>query len=56
MPLHWREVEKGAKGKKGAEALRFEIPQAIKRVEKEGDLFEPVLKLRQRLPDLPTAD
>jgi bifunctional non-homologous end joining protein LigD len=52
IPLHWREVERAAK-KGDAEELRFEIPAAIKRVEKEGDLFEPVLKLRQRLPDLP---
>ena len=51
MPLHWREVERAAKSGK-AEKLRFEIPAAIKRVEKEGDLFEPVLKLRQRLPDI----
>jgi bifunctional non-homologous end joining protein LigD len=52
MPLHWREVERAARGKKAAEKLRFEIPAAIKRFEKEGDLFEPVLKLRQKLPDL----
>jgi bifunctional non-homologous end joining protein LigD len=53
LPLHWREVENGARGKGGAAALRFEIPDAIKRIEREGDLFEPVLKLRQRLPELP---
>ena len=51
MPLHWREVERAAKQGK-AENLRFEIPGAIKRLEKEGDLFEPVLKLKQRLPAL----
>ncbi len=51
IPLHWREVERAAK-RGDAENLRFEIPAAIKRVEKEGDLFEPVLKLRQRLPKL----
>ena len=51
IPLHWREVERAAKGG-DAEKLRFEIPAAIKRVEKEGDLFEPVLKLKQKLPDL----
>ena len=39
-----------------AERLRFEIPAAIKRVDKEGDLFEPVLKTRQRLPEFPAAD
>jgi bifunctional non-homologous end joining protein LigD len=52
MPLRWSEVERAAK-RGDAEKLRFEIPDAIKRVDKEGDLFEPVLKLRQRLPELP---
>jgi bifunctional non-homologous end joining protein LigD len=52
MPLRWSEVERAAK-RGDAEPLRFEIPEAIKRVEKEGDLFEPVLKLRQKLPELP---
>jgi bifunctional non-homologous end joining protein LigD len=52
MPLHWSEVERAAKNKKSAEKLRFEIPDAIKRIEKEGDLFEPVLKTKQKLPDL----
>ena len=51
IPLHWREVERAAK-RGDAENLRFEIPDAIKRAEKEGDLFEPVLKLRQKLPDV----
>ena len=52
IPLHWREVERAAKNKKSAERLRFEIPAAIKRIEKEGDLFEPVLSTKQKLPDL----
>jgi bifunctional non-homologous end joining protein LigD len=51
LPLHWREVERAAK-RGDADNLRFEIPAAIKRVEKEGDLFEPVLKLKQKLPKL----
>ena len=51
IPLHWGEVERAAKRGK-ADDLRFEIPDAIKRIEKEGDLFEPVLKLRQKLPAL----
>ncbi len=53
MPLHWREVERAVK-RGDAGDLRWEIPEAIGRLEKEGDLFEPVLKLRQRLPELPT--
>jgi bifunctional non-homologous end joining protein LigD len=51
IPLHWREVERAIK-KGDADHLRFEIPAAIKRVDKEGDLFEPVLSTKQRLPDL----
>jgi hypothetical protein len=27
----------------------------LKRVDKQGDLFEPVLKLKQKLPDLSAA-
>jgi bifunctional non-homologous end joining protein LigD len=48
-------VERAAKSGE-AENLRFEIPDAIERVEKEGDLFEPVLKLKQRLPDIGELD
>jgi bifunctional non-homologous end joining protein LigD len=51
IPIHWREVERTAKSG-DTEKLHFEIPAAIKRVEKEGDLFEPVLKLKQKLPDV----
>ncbi|MFL5907227.1 MAG: non-homologous end-joining DNA ligase [Solirubrobacterales bacterium] len=51
IPLHWREVERAAKRGED-DGLRFEIPDAIKRVEREGDLFEPVLKLKQKLPAL----
>jgi bifunctional non-homologous end joining protein LigD len=32
--------------------LVFEAADVLKRVEKMGDLFEPVLKLRQKLPQL----
>jgi bifunctional non-homologous end joining protein LigD len=51
MPLHWKEVERAAK-RGDAGDLRFEIPDAINRLETEGDLFEPVLKLTQKLPAL----
>ncbi len=51
IPLHWREVERTAKNG-NPEKLRFEIPDAIKRVEKQGDLFEPVLSMKQKLPDI----
>ena len=55
IPLHWREVERAAK-RGDAEKLRFEIPDAVKRIEKEGDLFEPVLKLKQKLPALDSLE
>jgi bifunctional non-homologous end joining protein LigD len=55
IPLHWREVERAAK-RGDAENLRFEIPAAIERVEKEGDLFGPVLKMKQKLPRVEELD
>ncbi|MEA2461768.1 MAG: bifunctional non-ous end joining protein LigD [Actinomycetota bacterium] len=48
-PLEWREVEAALKHKK-AERLFFTSDQLLKRVEQKGDLFEPVLKLKQKLP------
>jgi bifunctional non-homologous end joining protein LigD len=47
----WEEVERGLK-KKDADLLVFEAKQVVARVEKLGDLFAPVLELKQRLPDL----
>jgi bifunctional non-homologous end joining protein LigD len=38
--------------KKDASLLVFEAPQVVSRFEKIGDLFAPVLTLKQRLPDL----
>jgi bifunctional non-homologous end joining protein LigD len=51
-PLGWDEVESALRHKK-AERLSFEAGDVIKRIEKHGDLFEPVLKKRQRLPKPP---
>jgi len=48
-PVSWTEVETCLK-KKRAELLRFRSDQTLARVEKEGDLFEPVETLKQRLP------
>jgi bifunctional non-homologous end joining protein LigD len=48
-PVSWNEVEKCLK-KKNAELLRFRSDQVLVRVEKLGDLFEPVEKLKQKLP------
>lgn len=45
MPLTWDEVERGEPGR-----LEFSPDAAVKRIAKRGDLFAPVLKLRQKLP------
>jgi bifunctional non-homologous end joining protein LigD len=50
-PITWDEVEQTLK-KKDAQRLVFEAADVLKRVEKMGDLFEPVLKLKQKLPQL----
>ncbi len=50
-PVSWEEVEITLR-KKDANRLVFEARQTVARVEKMGDLFAPVLKLKQRLPDL----
>lgn len=50
-PVTWDEVERALK-KKDANLLVFEAKQVIERVDKLGDLFAPVLALKQRLPDL----
>jgi bifunctional non-homologous end joining protein LigD len=51
-PVKWEEVEQLLK-KKDATFLVFEAEQVLKRVEKLGDLFAPVLKLKQKLPKFP---
>jgi bifunctional non-homologous end joining protein LigD len=48
-PVTWDEVQRCLK--KDASILVFEAPQVISRFDKLGDLFEPVLKLKQRLPN-----
>jgi bifunctional non-homologous end joining protein LigD len=50
-PLSWDEVERAVK-KEDADSLVFEAKDVLKRIEKHGDLFEPVLKLKQALPQL----
>ena len=50
-PVAWEEVERAFK-KKDASLLVFEAKQVVTRVEKMGDLFAPLLELKQRLPDL----
>jgi bifunctional non-homologous end joining protein LigD len=50
-PVTWEEVERTRK-KKDPGLLVFEAKQVISRFEKLGDVFEPLLELRQKLPDL----
>ena len=50
-PVTWEEVEAAFK-KKDLARLTFDAPQVLQRVEKMGDLFEPVLTLKQKLPAL----
>src|ERR1700733_4958684 len=50
-PVRWEEVEQALK-KKDADLLVFEAKDVLARVEKVGDLFEPVQKLKQKLPQL----
>jgi bifunctional non-homologous end joining protein LigD len=49
-PVNWQEVESTAK-EDGA-PLEFTSDAALQRVEKQGDLFAPLLTLKQRLPSL----
>jgi bifunctional non-homologous end joining protein LigD len=52
-PLKWEEVENCLK-KGDPSLLVFESEQTLERTKKFGDLFEPVLKLKQKLPKLET--
>jgi bifunctional non-homologous end joining protein LigD len=51
-PVTWDEVEHALK-KKDAKLLVFESKQTLERVEKMGDLFAPLLSLKQKLSKLP---
>ena len=50
-PLTWKEVQAAAK-KRAPGDLLFESQQVLQRIEEDGDLFKPVLTLRQKLPRL----
>ncbi len=50
-PVTWEEVETCLK-KKDANLLVFEAPQVLERVSNMGDLFAPLLTLKQKLPKL----
>jgi bifunctional non-homologous end joining protein LigD len=50
-PVTWEEVHEALK-RKSADALTFEAEEVVKRASKLGDLFGPVLTLKQKLPPL----
>lgn len=50
-PVTWEEIVSALK-KKNARQLVFEAEDVLKRVKKHGDLFAPVLTLKQKLPAL----
>jgi len=54
-PITWEEVEECLK-KKDAGLLVFESHETLARVEKLGDLFRPLLSLKQKLPKLSRID
>jgi bifunctional non-homologous end joining protein LigD len=49
MPFTWEEVERACK-RNDAGFFLLEPAAALERLEEKGDLFEPVLKLKQKLP------
>jgi len=53
MPLEWSEVETCWK-RRDASRIFFEAEAALRRVEKKGDLFAPVLTLKQSLKEVLT--
>ncbi|MGH2979474.1 MAG: DNA ligase D [Solirubrobacterales bacterium] len=50
-PISWEEVEAASRRRSG-KVLTFEHEEVLARVERDGDLFAPVLTLRQALPPL----
>ena len=52
-PLAWQEAELALKNNR-AGRLEFEPQAVLQRVREQGDLFAPVLNLKQELPS-PTA-
>lgn len=50
-PIEWGELDRAMK-KNDPDSLAFETDEVLKRVAKKGDLFAPVLKIKQKLPSL----
>ena len=53
-PVRWDEVEEVAASRDAAR-LVFEADEVLRRVDRHGDLFAPVLSLRQELPATPAG-
>ena len=49
MPITWQELARAVK-RRDEKALFFTAAAAVKRIKRLGDLFAPVLKLKQKLP------
>lgn len=49
MPVTWKELEQAQRRRK-TQALDFDAAAALKRLEENGDLFAPLLKLKQKIP------
>lgn len=49
-PIKWKELEAAVKND-DPDSISFRAEQVVERVKKLGDLFEPVLKLKQKLPE-----
>jgi len=54
VPLDWSEVAEAVERRRTT-AFRFEAKEVLREVEERAALFEPVRKLKQRLPDLEDA-
>jgi bifunctional non-homologous end joining protein LigD len=50
-PLTWEEVERASRARRERQ-LSAEPAELLQRVEREGDLFAPLLRLKQKLPQL----
>jgi bifunctional non-homologous end joining protein LigD len=49
MPIRWNELTK-ARTESDADLLDFEPEEALQRLKRAGDLFAPLLKIKQKLP------
>ena len=49
MPIRWKELSKALR-KSDVDRLEFEPEKALQRLKRAGDLFAPLLKIKQKLP------